>query len=305
VSDDKKILLEKVREFEQRTGKTTDSWADGDNNTANVIGEHRYLSEPQSAEDAKAAMFAKSRRGFLVGGASAIIGVLGWWGMPDETKANLLRRTFEFNESVSQFFYSPRRLAPEFRPDQITEARVNSGLGMESELVLDAWRLSVRGLAGQTEDLQLTMDDIRRLPRTEMITQFKCIEGWSYIAKWAGVRFSDFAAAYPPATKNGAIGDAINHPQDLPQYVYMTTPDQNYYVAWDLPAVMHPQTLLAYELNGEPLSLEHGAPLRIASPTKYGIKQIKRIGLIEFTDTRPKDYWAEPEHSAYDWYSGH
>ena len=65
---------------------------------------------------------------------------------------------------------------------------------------------------------------------------------------------------------------------------------------------MHPQTLLAYELNGQPLTIEHGAPLRIASPLKYGIKQIKRIGRIEFTDERPKDYWGE---QGYDWYSGH
>ena len=69
-----------------------------------------------------------------------------------------------------------------------------------------------------------------------------------------------------------------------------------------MPSILHPQTLLAYEINGTPLPLEHGAPLRIASPTKYGIKQIKRIGRIEFTDERPKDYWAE---RGYDWYSGH
>jgi DMSO/TMAO reductase YedYZ molybdopterin-dependent catalytic subunit len=65
---------------------------------------------------------------------------------------------------------------------------------------------------------------------------------------------------------------------------------------------MHPQTLLVYEMNGAPLRPEHGAPLRLASPTKYGIKQIKRIGRIEFTAERPRDFWAE---SGYDWYSGH
>jgi DMSO/TMAO reductase YedYZ molybdopterin-dependent catalytic subunit len=69
-----------------------------------------------------------------------------------------------------------------------------------------------------------------------------------------------------------------------------------------MPSILHPQTLLAYEMNGAPLRPEHGAPLRLASPTKYGIKQIKRIGRIEFTQDRPRDYWAE---SGYDWYSGH
>ncbi len=137
-----------------------------------------------------------------------------------------------------------------------------------------------------------------------MITEFKCIEGWSYIVKWAGVRFSDFAARYLPKTLNGTAPDIINRPQDLVPYVYMTTPDEKYYVGWDLASILHPQTLLAYEMNGQALKPENGAPLRLASPTKYGIKQIKRIGRIEFTAERPRDFWAEPEYG-YDWYSGH
>ncbi len=64
----------------------------------------------------------------------------------------------------------------------------------------------------------------------------------------------------------------------------------------------HPQTLLCYEMNGEPLTLEHGAPLRLVTPVKYGIKNIKRIGTIRFTDKRPADFWAE---RGYDWYAGH
>ena len=301
----KKILLEKVREFEVRTGHTTDSWPDDPDNTASVLKEHRYLSEPLDEKEARRQMFIKSRRGFLVGGAAALIGFFGWRQISDETKAGMYKRAFEFNERVSQIFYRPTRLAPEFTPEQITEARVNSDIGMTEELDAGAWRLSVGGLAGRSNDLLLSMDDIKRLPRTEMITQFKCIEGWNYIAKWAGVRFSDFAAAYPPANRQGGAGDVINSPQDLRPYVSLTTADENYYVGWDIQAMLHPQTLLAYELNGAPLTPEHGAPLRIASPNKYGIKQIKRIGRIEFTDTRPRDFWALPENGGYDWYSGH
>lgn len=295
MSEDKKILLEKVREFEARTGHTVDSWPDDPNNTASILKESRYLSEPHSPDEAKKQMFARSRRGFLVGGVAALAGVLGWRWMPDETKANLLRRTFEFNERVSQIFYSPKRLAAEFRPDQITEARVNSDIGMAEPVETSDWRLAVRGLAGLSGDLILTVDDIKRLPRTEMITEFKCIEGWSYIAKWAGVRVSDLVAKYAPGIA----------PQDLPKYVAMNTPDETYYVGWDTQAIMHPQTLLAYELNDAPLTSEHGAPLRLASPNKYGIKQIKRIGRIEFTNERPRDFWALPENGSYDWYSGH
>ena len=80
------------------------------------------------------------------------------------------------------------------------------------------------------------------------------------------------------------------------------TSDEGYYVGFDIPSILHPQTLLAYEMNGVPLTLEHGAPLRLATPTKYGIKQIKRIGRIEYTDKRPRDFWAE---QGYDWYSEH
>ena len=302
MSEDKKILLEKVREFEARTGHTVDSWPDDPNNTASVLKERRYLSEPLSPAEAKKQMFARSRRGFLVGGAAALIGVFGWRWMSDETKAALYRRTFEFNERVSQIFYSPKRLAAQFSPEQITQARVNGAEGMADEIDNAAWRLRVGGLANRTDDLVLTLDDIKRLPRTEMITEFKCIEGWSYVTHWAGVRFSDFAAKYVPKNHDGSVGDVVNRPHDLPRYVSMTTPDEQYFVGWDISAILHPQTLLAYEMNGAPLTPEHGAPLRLASPTKYGIKQIKRIGRIDFTDERPRDYWAEFD---YDWYAGH
>jgi DMSO/TMAO reductase YedYZ molybdopterin-dependent catalytic subunit len=64
---------------------------------------------------------------------------------------------------------------------------------------------------------------------------------------------------------------------------------------------MHPQTLLAYERNGKPLEPEHGAPLRLVIPVKYGIKNIKNIGLIRYTRDKPRDYWAE---EGYDWFAG-
>jgi len=275
---DNESLLEKVREFEKRTGQTVDSFPEDANNTASVLKEHRYLSEPLSAEDAKKQMFAKSRRNFLVGGAAALIGIVGWRWMSSETKTGLYRRAFEFNEKISQAFFSPKKLAKEFRPDQVTPTRTNGFAGLEGEFDASAWTLAVAGLAGRADDLILTLDDIKKLPRTEMITEFKCIEGWSYIVKWAGVRFSDLVAEYPPKTVNGSDPDVANRPHELVQYVSMTTPDKQYYVGWDMPSILHPQTLLAYEMNGEPLTPENGAPLRIASPTKYGLKTIKRIG---------------------------
>lgn len=150
--------------------------------------------------------------------------------------------------------------------------------------------------------LLLTLADIRRLPRVEMTTQLKCIEGWSVIVNWAGARLSDFMETYQPPTRNNTSPDVRNRPQDLVRYVSMETPDGEYYVGLDMASALHPQTILCYEMNGQPLSPQHGAPLRLVTPVKYGIKHIKRIGRIAFTDTRPKDYWAE---RGYDWYSGH
>ena len=151
---------------------------------------------------------------------------------------------------------------------------------------------SASTLAPGTPGLLLALDDILKLPKYELVTQFKCIEGWSQIVHWGGVRFADLIEAYPPArTKEGK----------LPRYVYMETPNGDYYVGYDMDVCMHPQTLLVTEMGGNPLTQYHGAPLRLHAPTKYGYKQIKRIGLIAYTDRKPDDYWTK---LGYDWYAG-
>jgi len=297
------VLLERVREIEAAKVKAENSDAQNldRDNTAVTLNEKRDLSEPLSDDEAKSEMSKRSRRGFLVGGATALVGIFGWRWMPDETKQNLLRRTFEFNERVSQTFYRPQRLAPEF-PPELAGARVNGAEGLSGDFNLADWRLRVGGLMNRGEDLILTLTDIKALPRVEMTTELKCIEGWSVICHWTGARFSDFIAKYQPKTRDGSAPDVNNQPENLARYVSLVTPDEAYYVGWDMPSILHPQTLLAYEMNGAPLTLEHGAPLRLATATKYGIKQIKRIGRIEFTMERPRDFWAE---RGYDWYSGH
>lgn len=146
-------------------------------------------------------------------------------------------------------------------------------------------------LPPRTPGLLLTMEDILKLPRHEMVTQFKCIEGWSQVVHWAGVRMADFMESYPPELINGRE----------PRYVYMETPDGNYYTGYDLDVCRHPQTLLVTEMMGAPLNQFHGAPLRLHMPTKYGYKQIKRIGLISYTNEKPDDYWTK---LGYDWYAG-
>ena len=146
-------------------------------------------------------------------------------------------------------------------------------------------------LSPHTPGVLLQLTDITRLPRVELVTQFKCIEGWSQIVHWAGVRMADFLEMYPPELIDGKE----------PRYVYMETPDGDYYTGYDLHVMRHPQTLLVTEMMGAPLTQNHGAPLRLHMPTKYGYKQIKRIGLIAFTNDKPDDYWTK---LGYDWYAG-
>jgi DMSO/TMAO reductase YedYZ molybdopterin-dependent catalytic subunit len=138
----------------------------------------------------------------------------------------------------------------------------------------------------------LSLDDLRTLPLVEQVTQFKCIEGWSQITSFGGARFTDFLKAYPPQ---------LNADGTLPQYVGMETADGTFSSSLDIATLLHPQSLLCYQMNGQPLSAGHGAPLRLAMTLKYGYKQIKQIAKITYTNQRPVDFW---ETQGYDWYAG-
>ena len=85
-------------------------------------------------------------------------------------------------------------------------------------------------------------------------------------------------------------------------YSYQYSQGEQFYETISIELAKHPQTILAYEMNGEPLPMNQGFPLRLIIPVKYGIKSIKRIGTIYFSNERPPDYWAE---RGYDYYSGH
>jgi DMSO/TMAO reductase YedYZ molybdopterin-dependent catalytic subunit len=190
----------------------------------------------------------------------------------------LLRKTFSNDHLVKTY---PVAMAD-------PHVRVNSLIGIEdANFNVEKWSLTVNKKDGS--QLQLTMQDIMALPKTEIVYDFKCVEGWDQISHWGGVKFSDFILHYN-LQQEAAL-----------QYVGMVTPDKAYYVGLDMPSAMHPQTLLAYEVNGKPLPLKHGQPLRLIIPVKYGIKNLKRIGSISFSDERLPDYWAE---QGYDYYSG-
>jgi DMSO/TMAO reductase YedYZ molybdopterin-dependent catalytic subunit len=242
-------------------------------------------------EEARRELAKRSRRGFLIAGAAAAAGVTGYEWL---TKAGEedgapwpQRRVLDFNRKLGQAYLSNDHLMPAYSASQIGYLKPNGDYGLGSDVDVETYRLRVSTDGAKAFDLRLA--DIMALPKIEMITRFCCIEGWSVITSWAGARFSDFTRKFGPPG------------QDLPPYVYLATPDEEYYVGLDTKSVMHPQTLLAYEQNNKPLAVEHGAPLRLVIPVKYGIKNIKRIGSIQYTNEKAHDYWAE---QGYDWFAG-
>ena len=247
----------------------------------------------------------RSRRSFIGLGLAGLAGLGGWkWLVSQPGDAGIphpLRRVLDANGRLSHAYFKETRLAPEFARSRARAPRENGDVGIDSELDAAAWRLRVQGYGtGKTQEF--TLADIKALPKVEMTTELKCIEGWSVVVHWAGARLSDFLARYPLATRSGQAADPLNPPADFAPFLGMHTPDEAYYVGIDRDTVLHPQTLLCYEMNGAPLSSGHGAPLRLVTPLKYGIKHLKRVGTIFFSETRPKDYWAE---LGYDWDAGH
>jgi hypothetical protein len=286
--------------------------ADNPAEAARAAAERAPLTPEQAAAERAAlgAAATRSRRSFIGLGLAGLAGLAGWRYLlrtPDvEGLPRDLRRVLEFNGQLTADYFRHTRLAPEFARSRARKLRVNGDVGLGDDFDPATWKLTVQGYApagAKAPTQEFTLADIKSLPRTEMTTELKCIEGWSVIVHWAGVRLSDLLARYPLATRSGQpIADLRQPPADAAPYVGLQTPDEAYYVGLELYAALHPQTLLAYELNGQPLTLAHGAPLRLVSPLKYGVKHLKRIGTIAFTEQRPADYWAE---LGYDWSGGH
>lgn len=235
----------------------------------------------------------RTRRGFigLAAGAGVVTAAGAWIGGGAHAEGDIppaLRSVLGFNEKVVRSaVYDSGHLAPTFPASAIGNIKVNGIEGMEDYVELDGYQVNLRPY-GAAPPLKLTPQDVMALPKHEEIIEFKCVEGWSTVTQFAGARLSDFTARFCPGSERAA-------------FIGMKTPDEKYYVSIDMPSALHPQTLLAWEMNSAPLNDDHGAPLRLVIPVKYGIKNIKRIGSIEYTDTRPADYWQE---RGYDWYSG-
>jgi DMSO/TMAO reductase YedYZ molybdopterin-dependent catalytic subunit len=196
------------------------------------------------------------------------------------------RLSMPVNEAFEALLLSPKP-TPEFPISAIEPKQliVNSFRGTPS-IDLPNFRLNISGEV--TNPLQLKMTDIQQMPFTSMVIRQVCVEGWAAIVQWGGVRLRDLLTLAQP--RSGA------------KYVYFKSAD-GYYESWDLASVVHPQTLLAYQMNGQDLPAENGAPLRLAAPIKLGYKQSKWVTeLVVTSKLLPKrGYW---EDLGYEWFGG-
>jgi DMSO/TMAO reductase YedYZ molybdopterin-dependent catalytic subunit len=246
-----------------------------------------------------------TRRSFVTGAAAAAAGFGTWrWLSSASSEGGLpwqLRRWLRFNERLAETYFSPSRLAPTFPAVRVQDpARTNGLIGLAGEVHAGRWQLRVQHEGREGEQI-IGLHQVQALPRSDLVTELKCVEGWSQVVHFGGVRLVDFVTRFGLATRSGRAPDPEGDPKDLYRYVYVATPDEGYFVGLDLASALHPQTLLCDTMNWQPLSRQHGAPLRLYLAVKYGFKSLKRVASIRFQDERPRDYWAD---RGYDWYAG-
>ena len=196
------------------------------------------------------------------------------------------RISMPVNEAFEALLLSSKP-TPEFPISAIEPDRliVNSFRGAPA-IDLANFQLNISGEVANS--LSLAMKDIQKLPFTSMVIRQVCVEGWAAIVQWGGVRMQDLLR--------------LAQPLPSAKYVYFKSAD-GYYESWDLASVVHPQTLLAYQMNGKDLPQENGAPLRLAAPIKLGYKQSKWVTEVVVTSQLlPKrGYW---EDLGYEWFGG-
>jgi DMSO/TMAO reductase YedYZ molybdopterin-dependent catalytic subunit len=251
----------------------------------------------------------RTRRDFLLFGAGALA-VLAGGGflLPQDALSRLgvrrnmdspgkewfLNKALRIDDDVAESLYSVSRRVPTYTKSQITPLKNNYNGATPDPGYISGWTLTLEGLAS---GLSVSLD-IRNLMTAfslhEQITRLVCVEGWSAIAWWAGVRFDDLLRAYPPmsqarwARAESSVNlDASGNPDP-------------YFMSLDLATARHPQTLLATHFDGQPLTVDHGAPLRLLVPVKLGLKNVKAITKITYAAEEPGDYWAQRGYSRYD-----
>jgi DMSO/TMAO reductase YedYZ molybdopterin-dependent catalytic subunit len=247
-----------------------------------------------------------SRRKLITTGLAAAAGVVGLgaaeriaqrYGLipPDHGGIYGLGETLTY---ASQRLLTRHSLAREFARSQIS----NPPLANEMPPLNDAfkrlqagrfadWRLAVNGMVARPTSFSL--DQLKSYPSHTQITMLQCEEGWSYIAEWNGVTLSH-------------VMDAVG---TLPQarYVVYYSIDPDWWESIDMADALHPQTFLAYGMNGGDLPVGNGGPLRLRLPRQLGYKSVKFITHMTVTDNLKgfgKGLGSASPEGGYAWYAG-
>ena len=251
------------------------------------------------------------RRRFLsrgVAGASTLL-LSGCYDLSQKPWfTGLLDKVENLTRVAQHSFAGPHALAPEYSKADIAPVfRANGTLDpgtpdYQAHVAsgFQNWRVTVGGLV--EHPLSLSMDTIRKMPARTQITRHDCVEGWSCIGEWTGAPLAPvLAAAAPKPEARYAMfycADPMTAEGD---------PGHYYYESLDISEAMHPQTILAYRLNGEPLAVAHGAPVRLRAERQLGYKQPKYVQRIELVADFARigggkgGYW---EDLGYTWYGG-
>ena len=226
-----------------------------------------------------------SRRDLLK--LSPVLLLAGCDASPGERTESFLRAVQRFNDWIQSKAFDPTKLAPEYANAEVTPEdgfRVNGKDADDPDIDVENWTLNVEGRVSKPGSY--TLEQIAALPKRVMNTRHCCVEGWSMIPRWGGTPLREFLRLV------GADAHA--------QYLAVECGD-DYSTSYDMPSALHPQTLLCYDAYDKPLSLSHGAPVRIVMPTKLGYKSAKWVNKIIVTNEKPGGYW---EDQGYDWFAG-
>jgi DMSO/TMAO reductase YedYZ molybdopterin-dependent catalytic subunit len=252
------------------------------------------------------------RRGFVARGVAAAGAALLGGCDSDLSEQPWVKRILDSAETLTRAaqrtLVSPMALAREYTEADISkDFKANGSTDVDDDAyrALAAngfadWKLKIGGLVGQP--LELSLAELRSMPSRTQITRHDCVEGWSCIGKWTGVALK--ALLDKAELKSQARQIVFYCADDLGE---TGEDDGKYYESIGLIDAFHPQTILAYEMNGAPLPIPHGAPLRLRVERQLGYKMAKYVMRIEAVDGIAGirgghgGFW---EDRGYEWYAG-
>jgi DMSO/TMAO reductase YedYZ molybdopterin-dependent catalytic subunit len=210
---------------------------------------------------------------------------LGIFAIP-RVQESLLKKGLGFSDWASARLFRQGLLAPTFADAEVTPFEkfpINDYDVDDPGVIFENWKLTVGGAVQKPGEYKL--DRIQALPRIRQNTRHVCVEGWDVIGRFGGARLSDFLNLI------GADTSA--------RFITLGCAD-DYYESLDMATALHPQTLLCYEMYDQPLTREHGAPLRLNIPTKIGYKQAKYLTDLKVTNILDKvGYWEDQGYSSF------